>query len=374
MPDINQEVAPASRQPRGAVKLNGTIVAGWTAWEVENNVYRAADTFTAHFAISDLPSDRDLAWFSTQTSIIVELFATVAPGDPANYAPVQADRIFYGQADHISIDLNELAIELTGRDLTAKLIDTKTSEDHQNQTSSQVATLLAQREGLKPVVTATRTRIGNYYQQDHVDVVQEQSEWDLLSKLADYEGFDLFVTGDELHFQPKPTDGGDVYALVWKPAAGDYGSPSSNTIAMSLSRDLTIAKGVTVTVRSWNAKQKKAFTVTWPKAVKSTKPGQATDNNTAYHRTIPGLTQDQAQLRAQQIYNQVIQHAVKLDATLPADGILDCSKKIRLRGTATAFDQIYYPDSVKRSMSVSEGFRMSVSAKNLTQDLEADAA
>ncbi len=373
MPDLNAlPVVASARQPRGAVKLNGNFVA-WTEWQIENNVFRAADTFSVHIPSKGLSAPYDAAWLTSQTGLTVEIFANAAPSDPANYVPAAADRLIYGQTDDITFDPVQGVIELTGRDFTAKLIDTKTSENHQNQTSSAVATLLATREGLKPVVTATTTIIGTYYTQDHTDINQQQSEWELLTKLADFEGFDVFVSGDELHFQPKPTGSGSRYALVWTPPTDDTAHPNLNATTINLSRSLTIAKGVTVTVRSWNAKQKKAFTATWPRSAKPVRPGQSDAKNLAYNFTVPGLTQDQASLRAQRLYNQIVAHMVKMSADLPGDGILDCTKTIDIRGTGTTFDQVYYPDSVKRSMSLSEGYRMSVTAKNISSEIEAAA-
>jgi phage protein D len=370
--DLNTlPVVPTVRQPRGAVKLNGTIVVGWETWEVDNNRYQAADTFRVTFPMASLPAGFGIDWFASQASIMVEIFGNEAPADPSNYAPAASDSQILGQTDHIAIDMNAREIELSGRDLTAKLIDTKTSENHQNATSSQVATILATREGLTPVVTATTTRIGQYYEIDHTDLSQQRSEWDLLTKLAEYEGFDVFVVGKELHFGPKTQDTGSRYAIVWTEPTDDSPYPTANATTLSFSRDLTIAKGVSVEVRSWNAKQKKAFTAAWPKNVRSTRPGQASNNNLTYHFTIPGLTQDQASLRAQQLYNQIVQHMISMEASMPADRILNCSIALQVRGTGTALDQVYYPDSVKRSMSVSEGYRMTVSAKNVSQDIEA---
>lgn len=376
MADLNLGASPTARRPRGAVKLNGSILAGWFDFEVDNNAFRSADTFTVRFAAAALPQAYDAAWFGTQTSIIVELFATAdCPDGP--YTPALADRLIYGQTDDIHFDPVQGVIELTGRDLTARFIDTKTSENHQNATSSQVATLLAQREGLKPVVTATTTRIGQFYAIDHTDINQQQSEWDLLTRLADFEDFDVFVTGDELHFQPKPADGGDRYALTWAPPNDETAHPNANMVTLGLSRSLTIAKGVSVEVRSWNAKQKKAFTSTWPKAVKSTKPGKAQSSDPngtlVYHFHVPGLTQDQAVAHAKALYEKIVAHMVKLEADLPGDGILDCTKMIALRGTGTVWDQTYYPDSVKRSMSMDEGYRMTVSAKNISQEFDTAA-
>lgn len=374
MADLNVlPVVATARQPRGAVKLAGTVVAGWIEFEVDNNNFRSADTFDVTFAVNGLPKSNDAAWFATQKTILVEIFLTAKPADPAKYAPTIADRIIYGQVDDIDFDPCDGTIKITGRDLTALLIDTKGSENHQNQTASDVATLLAARHNLTPVVTTTTKKIGEYYSQDHTDLSQQESEWDLLIKLADFEGFDVFVAGNELHFQPKPKASGDHYAIVWTPPTVDTAHPSLNTTKLNLSRSLTIAKGVVVEVKTWNAKQKKAFTASWPKTVKATKPGQSGDDTLKYHFTVPGLTQDQASALAQQRYNEIVQHMVKLDADLPGDAILDCSKTIIVRGTATGWDQVYYPDSVKRSMSMDEGYRMSVSAKNISADVEAAA-
>lgn len=375
MPDLNAlPVAAVVRHPRGAVKLNGTVVTGWIDWEVENNVFRAADTFRVTLAVAGLPSARDAAWISQQGSIDVEIYAATDPSDPSAYVPASADRIITGQVDDVGFEPARGTIELTGRDLTARLIDTKTSENFSNQTASQIATTLAGRRGLKPVVTATTTRVGNYYTQDHVDVSQEQSEWDLLVRLAGYEGFDVFVTGTELHFAPKAAESSDHYALVWTPPTDEDAHPDLNATTLVLGRSLTIAKGVTVEVRSWNAKQKKAFTASWPKAAKATKPGQSGSTGQTYKFTVPGLTQDQAQQRAQKLYAQIVQHIATLSADLPGDALLSCSKAIAVRGTGTAFDQTYFPDSVHRSMAYGEGYRMSVTAKNISQDVEAAAS
>ncbi len=367
MADLNGAAAPTVRSPAGAVKLNGQIVAGWNSWEVENNVYKSADTFGVEFAASALPAAFNPAWFSSQKQITVEMFASeTGSGD---YQPASADRLIYGQVDAIDYDPVDGTLAVHGRDLTARFIDTKTSENHQNQTSSQVATLLANRQGLTPVVTSTTTLIGKFYTIDHTDINAEESEWDLLTKLAQFEGFDVFVVGNELHFQPKPTDTADRYVIQWTPAMAD--APlAANTVALAFSRDLTIAKGVTVEVRSWNAKQKKAFTASWPRAVKGAKPGQSAATSTVYHYSIAGLTQDQAFDRAKKLYAQIVDRLVKVTASLPGDRLLTCERIVQVRGTGTAWDQDYNPDSVKRSMSIGEGYRMELTARTLPQDVE----
>jgi hypothetical protein len=60
-----------------------------------------------------------------------------------------------------------------------------------------------------------------------------------------------------------------------------------------------------------------------------------------------------AQQRAQQVYNSIIQHEMKLTARLPADNLLTAQSAIRVGdpGKGTAFDQVYFPRVVTRTMS-----------------------
>ena len=371
MADLNTlPQLPMARQPRGAVKLNGEIIYGWVSWEVDNNAYRAADTFRVQFVVSALPPARGPDWFASQDSVIVEILAGF-PADPSQYTPEDLDSLIYGQADEINYNPVRGTIDVSGRDLTALLIDTKTSEHFVNQTSSQIATILAGRHGLTPVVTATTTKVGDYYKDDHSSTTQQQSEWEILTFLAGLEDFDLYVQGQKLYFQQKSPEKTDQYAIAWDPPNPDRNYPYSNAIDLDFSRSLTIAKGVSVEVHSWNAKQKNGFSAVWPKNSKGIQPGQSASKTQVYRYTIAGLTQDAALKRAQRIYDQIILHEMRLTAYLPADNILDCTKPVVVRGTSTDFDQVYYCDSVTRTMSVNEGYRMNIRGKNSTPDIEA---
>lgn len=370
MPDLNTiPAAGISRQPRGAVKLNGTIVAGCESWEVDNNAFRAADTFRATFALGGLPAAFGAGWFATQASIRCEIFATEAPADPDNYRPTDADRQILGQVDDIAFDMVAGTVEISGRDLTALFIDTKGTVGYLNKTSSQIATILAGQAGLTPVVTATKTTVGTLYSQNHASLTQERSQWDILCQLAQFEDFDVFVRGSSLYFQPKPTDTGTRYAIQWTPPSSANAVPSANATDLQFSRSLTIAKGVVVTVRSWNAKQKKGFTVSWPKTVHAAAPGTSgASGPISYNYSKPGLDVNGATQFARRKYAEVTRHMMKMAGDLPGDSILNCRLILQVRGTGTAFDQDYSPDSVKRSMSQHEGYRMALTAKNISQD------
>lgn len=144
----------------------------------------------------------------------------------------------------------------------------------------------------------------------------------------------------------------------------------SNTIDLQFSRALTISQGVTVVVHSWNNKQKNRFTAFYPRATRGIQPGQIGSKTQLYTYTIPELTQESAQREAESRYRRIIQHQVSLTAYLPADELLDCTKTILVRGTNTKLDQVYYLESVRRTMSVHEGYRMNIRARNKAPETE----
>jgi phage protein D len=454
---------PAWSQPRGAVKLNGELVTGWIEFEVTNSAYYAADTFRCKFSGAMLPADRSAIWFSQQQDMYVELFIGY-PQDPMNYTPASLKSFIYGQVDHIKIDPVDYTIEVDGRDLSRLFIDNKTTQKWPNQTSSQIATMLAQKYGLTPVVKATTTKVGKFYEIDHVNMTDERSEWDLLNYLANIEGFKVWVRGQSLYFQPplspQPVDttaleqqrdalqaqiqaqlahinqqqqgelsalqqinidtqagltddaqslkqavsntGAEVtselqniktvlkpqldalnqqiaaaqnsgkYPIVWQPTSTSSG-PKANFEAVKFTRALTVSRGIQVKIRSWNKKFAKGFTVSYPSNAKTIKVGSSSVGAGAqiYSKTVPNLTQDQALQYAQNWYQQIVAHEMKIEGlTMPGDNNLDIPSMLQLSGTGTAFDQMYYTDSIQRTLSFEGGYEMTISAKNHSPDSE----
>lgn len=358
---------PAARQPRGLVKINGEAMPGWVEWEIDNNTFYQADTFRVTFALSMLPPQRGALWWSQQAAILVEIFAGF-PADPERYSDADLQSVFYGKVDDITFDPVAATIEIAGRDLTAEFIDGKTTERWPNLTSSQIATQLAQRHNLTPVVTVTKTKAGTFYEIDHVRLTDKRSEWDLLTWLAHEEQFVVYVKGQELHFEPKPDATKEPYMLQWQPANDERGHPVFNGMRIAFSRNLTLAKDVIVQVRSWNAKNKKGFIktarATHNKNTVLAGAAQPIGDAQTYSYTIPGLTPEQALQKAQALLKEITQHEVKLHADMPADNLLGVTDVIQVVGTGSDFDQLYYPDSILREMSVRSGYVMRITAKN----------
>lgn len=344
------------RPIRSIVKANGTALTGLKGWSWDGNTLFQADTFSVGLALNGLPASRNAAWFASEASIDIEILIGAPTSD--TWGAGDLESIFKGRVDEPSASWDRGILTLTGRDRTADFLDNKTSEKFPNKTSSEIATLLAGRHGLTPVVTATKTKVGAFYKDTHTRLEDDRTEWDLLAWLAREEGFIVYVKGSELHFEPASASG-SPYALVWTSAPAGGGNPSLNGSSLETSRSLTVAKDIEVTVHSWNGKQKKAFTV---KATRSKKGGGQVQK---YSQIIPNLTPEQAQLRADAILANLSRHEMKLRLSGPADNVLQKTGQIALSGTGTAYDQTYFPDSIARTFDAdSGGYGWTVNAKN----------
>lgn len=364
----NPNPQSVARQPRMLALLAGTPMKGLKSLEVENNNFYQADTFRATFTLSGQQSDRQLDWWAAQTSIKCELLAGF-PDNPVAYTKSDLSSLITGQVDHVEIDLYRREVHLTGRDYVAQLIDAQTTEKFQNQTASQIAQTLAARHGLTAQVTATGTKAGSFYQIDHAQLTDRRTEWDLLTYLAQQEGMVVFVRGTTLHFQPPAQETDEPYVIRYTPP-GDNPIAKGNFMDLTLERALTLSQGLVVNVRTWNAKQKKGFTVSYPRKNSSTQSAKAPQQ---YWFTKAGYSTQQALAYAQQKYHELLAHEMKLRVDLPADATLTCQNVLRLEGTGSAFDQIYYPSRIKRRLNFTEGFRMTVEAKNHSTASEAMA-
>lgn len=357
------------RQPRALVRVNGTIVPGWVNWTVGNNSFAEADTYHLVFAASKLPSTNDAKWFADQTETFIEILAGF-PSDPSNPNPNELTSLIYGRIDDLEFDPVEELLTLTGRDLTGAFIDAKvTTFDYASKRASYIATALANAHGLKPQVTATSTYVGNYYQLDTMQLQANRTEWDFLAFLARSEGFVVYVTGKTLYFGPDQTGKGSTLNVTYQP--GNGGSPTANVLEMSFSRSQTVVKGITVTVMS-GPRQNPSVTKSYPTAPKSITPGKSSPYGatTNYYFNMPaGATPQQVGQRAQALYNQIIQHAMKFKCRMPADMTTDVSSSVVVSGTGTGFDQTYFPRLVTRSMHFEEGFVMDIDAQNTSPNL-----
>ncbi len=320
------------RWPRLEVLANGTAVGGVTSARVVNNAYFAADRFDISVALGADPT-RGAAWWDEQKRIIVDIGVTLG-GTCAT--------LLHGQVDAIDIDAVHNVATLSGRDLSAGLIEARVQETFANRTASEIATIIAERHGLDADVRATTSPVGRYWQLEHDSIVldamaRSTTEWDLLVALGQCEGVTVGVSGRTLHF--RPLDDAPVPMLL----------EASACSRLHLARSLVIGGGVSVTVRSWNCKKAQRYEHQFESA--SVGPDAK-----EYVYVAPNLTPDTASSLAAQRLAEISRGATELHAEMPGETALAPGMQILLEGTASSFDCAYVVDVIEREMDFRKGF------------------
>ena len=336
--------SPAVRAPRLEILANGTALAGALEADVTTNTHYAADRFHARLALDADPASA--AFWAAAAEVLVEIRFSLGLGS--------GESMILGAVDRVEIDPIQHIVRIDGRDLTARLIESRTQESFSNRTASEIATILAGRHGLTPIVTTTNTPVGRYYQDQHDRITLDQfsramTEWDLLVWLAGQEGFDVFVRGRALYFQPAATA-----PRIQRIAITD-------TMELRLERALTLARDIEVVVKSWNSRQQNAFTQT---ARGSSAGGDSKGQAQRIVLVRPNLSPDQALKLAQSTLADLTRHRMVLGLTMPGETTLQPGDGLALSGTASGFDQIYFVDSINRRLSARHGFTQHIRARN----------
>ena len=323
------------RYPRLRVQANGAVVPGAFEAEVTNNCHYAADRFRLGLALSADPT-RGGAWWADQDVVLIDIAISLG-GDYVN--------LVHGRVDAIEIDSSNDAVRATGRDLSADLIEARAQGTFANQTSSDIATVLAGRHQLSADVEKTTTPVGRYWQLDHDSLVlngfaRVTTEWDLLVKLAQYEGFAVWVQGTTLHFR-----------------ATDASAPPTVLLAAALSglrmeRSLNLAQCVQVTVKSWHSRAAQSYT----QIASSGQVNTAGSKTQSYIYVVPNLTPDLALRLAERRLAELTRHERVIVAEMPGELSLAPGRSILLQGSNTAFDRTYRIDSLVRRLDMAHGF------------------
>lgn len=356
--------APALLQPRGGVLINGERLDDLLLeFEVINNRYYAADSFRCTLRLNENDPKYGLPFWSDQDGIEIEIFA----GFGVDRRPTQS--LVAGRVDQIDVDLETREVHLAGRDYTADLLEARIAEKWPNKTASEIVRLLAERYGLSPVVADTKTLAGVYYKREHAQLADETNAWNLITYLAEREGFDAFVQGKELHFEPPPDPAtASKWELRYTPASSERAAPEGNAGGLRLTRSLTASRDITVKVVSWNKTKKSSLTGT----ARSTRParrsnGQFSSGVTHVFR-IPGLTQEGADREAERLLREMTKHLRSCDVSVPGDPTVDIRTIVTLRGTRGSFDTDYHLDEIVRRLAQNRAFTMHVRGRNVIPD------
>lgn len=337
------------RAPRLRIFANGQILEGAYEVEVTSNNYYSADCFSTVIALG-LDTWANSAFWSSEVGIIVDVQMSLDGGNSFT-------SLLQGTVDTASIDPIEGVVKIGGRDFTAALIEARTQEAFSNRTSSEIATILAERHNLVPCVVATNIPVGRFYQSDHESLTLDRfsratTEWDLLVYLARQEKYDAFLTGRNLYFQP----------VVQTPIVAPILRPT-DMVELKLERALTLARDIRVTVQSWNSLQQTTFTECISSSINRGSNG-STSQPCQYVVIRPNLTPDRALAIAQQQLSELSRHERTIEFSMPGELALTPRNMIQLDGTGTDFDQAYYIDSIERTLCSRTGFLQRIRASN----------
>lgn len=370
--------ASQARQPRAIVLVNGVQVK-WFDMSVMTTTFYLADTFRIELPLNSQNADINFAYWATVDTILVQIYIGF-PADPVAYSTSDLELFMQGNVDDMMVDPATGRVLLSGRDYTSLFIDNKTTQKFSNQTASQIVSMFASQQSIKTKITPTSTLVGTYYSQQQVMLSSEITQWDLMTFLAQQEDFVLFMQGDTLIFEPRPSDVNVTapFVIQYQEPTDTLSSPTINAMELALSRSMTLATDAQVTVRvPYGTKTGKAFSV----VAKSVHRKASTLSNVPpsskkiqkYSLIRQNLTKEQATQYAQQKLREITSHEVRLTAALPGDNTLRKDSLIQLVGTNTLFDQYYYADQVTRHINVTEGYTMEISAKNHAVDTEVSA-
>ena len=351
--------------------VNGAPMAGITEFNIVKNNYLAPDTFSAVIALDATGQGASAPYWATQDSIEVNL--------QVNINGSKTTSLLIGLVDDVEIDLAAQTLHIRGRDYISVFVDAKTNEKFLNQTSSEIVTTLCSRHGITCNVKQTTTPIAKYYKNEAASVTNQQTEWQLISFLAQKEKFNVYMSGVTLNFLPvADITKAQPYILRYD-SSGSF--PILNAESLTLRRTLTIAKDVVVKVNSWNheqkqhvkaGRQKTKIASKSPTAKASVHPTRTNKTPLVYEFREPGLTQEQANDLAEKKLAELTQHERKIEARLPADLAIYPQSIIQLIGTGTDFDQRYYVSEITIKCGFDTGYYMTVEAKNSSPQTVSD--
>ena len=340
---------PIVRLPRLRAVVNETVIIGPSSAHVTHHSSCIAATFSLLIPLTGAAGPNIQQWLSFNKIHVRIQIATTPAG--------RFTDLIEGYCDTIQVHPTSRYLRLDGRDRSASLLDSKTSADFQNQTASEIVTSLADRHGLTPVTASISDFVGRRYASNTNIVTLTQfakltSDWDILVALAQAHGYDLFVVGTSLYFQPSATSSDPAQDI-----------PYPSLLGIRMSRSLSLSNGVKVTVASWNSAIGSAIAES-----AETTPPNSSDSLTQtqkYTMMQPNLSSANAKALATQVAETISGEAMSIQFEMPGEISLDPRRPIRLIGSGTGFDTIYKIGAIVRSYRSHSGFSQAVSAKSL---------
>ena len=325
----------SSRLPALQVLVAGVPIAGVVEVHVSSDSYMGADRF--HLVAAMDATGYDI-WSSENIEVNILLGIDG-----------ELQTLITGVVDRIDVDVGNRLVVADGRDLTARFIEARTQETFENRTASEIVAALAERRGLMAQATPTLTLVGRNFDGDHAQTTLDQyssttTEWDLLARLADAEGFDIWVDGKTLNFAPP------------YPGLGQTVLTPQDCMELRLERLLPLAGDLQVVVKSWDSRAQETI-------VQSAGGVSGSASSRSYVLIRPNMSATDAARLATRTLTQMTQNSRVVTMELPGDVITRPRQSLVLNGTGTDFDGTYVVTSVERRLSFTHGFTQTLQAR-----------
>jgi len=258
-------------------------------------------------------------------------------------------------ADFIEVTLETGIVTITGKDKSAALHQSKTTEQVHNKTMKEQIEVFAKRHELTLQMDDQSGKAGRTYKVDFNDMTHEESEWTAIQRYITHLGLVAYVDDKTLHVVAANSSSGGAKTINYKaPTAQSYAS--GDFMHLSLKHDMILAKGVKTTVKSWNSKKAKVITATEG----GSGGGASVGGFSIYH---PDLEQDQADKIAKSHNEMAASHELTCSLEISGDETITAQQKITLTGTQSQFDQSFFIISMSDEVS-DTGYRQTFELKN----------
>lgn len=338
-----------TQYPRAIAVINNSYRLPMISVEVEHNSFFQADTFRIKAPMGALKT-YDPQWWSRQNELQVAIYMGYVT-DPAHFSEGNLTPRLLGEADQVEMEWDSQELRITGRDLTARLIDAGSEQTWMNLTADKVVSAIAKKYGMTASVQTppNAEAIGNFLGSDWTHL-EHRSAWDLLTYLANNtvsnkDHWVCYVKWNTLYFGPRPSTQATTIRWPW------------DVQTLRTLRNMVVSKDITVEIEGWNAQ-------TGTVIVGSVSSSGHTAIGRTYIYVEPGISPSEAIKKAQTKIAQLISHELSAHITMPGNTALDMLHKIQITGTGTDWDTTLFPNNIRHRLTVEDGYSCDVVAKS----------
>ncbi len=242
-------MASGSRKPRVRVMIDGQPVPCVQA-SIQVSRHPRADTFTAVAPLAS--SGRTIDYWSNVGPVecIVQACNDVRDGWV---------ELLSGQLDRCVVRgefFGGVRVELSGRDKTAKLLDSRRTRKDSNKKASDIVKDLAQEHGLDADVDESESDAGKIHTDETAHLIDNDTDWNVISRLAEREGAFHFLKGNTLYIKKPGNDdvGFGKFPIRFTPPTRGR-KARGNVMDITLVQNVHLNRGVKQTVRSFHTRK-----------------------------------------------------------------------------------------------------------------------